>query len=294
MIKTRTKSGWIFDIFNYFLLVGLSLITLYPLVYVLFASVSNPTKLLMNKSSILYKPLGFQLDVYRQVLKNQMVRTGFTNSIFYVVAGTCISLFFTLVGGYLLSRTGYYFKKFFLIIILITMYFGGGLIPGYLLIKRLGMLDTIWALLIPSAISTYNMLIVRTAFSSIPEALIESATIDGANDIIVLYKICIPLSIPTISVIGLFYAVGKWNAWFNALIYISSRGLFPLQLVLREILISSSQEYLAEHGSGFENLALMQLTKYVTIVIATLPVFMLYPFIQRYFVKGIMLGSIKS
>lgn len=294
MVQTRSIGERVFDIFNVIFLVLLSLLTLYPMIYVLFASVSNPTQFMMKEFGILYKPLGFQLEAYKHVFRNQMIMIGFSNTIFYVIVGTVISIIITLLGAYALSRPGYYLKKPITVLIMFTMFFSGGLVPSFLIVKNLGMLDTIWAILIPSALSTYNMIIMRTAFTSIPESLEESAKIDGANDFVILFRIYIPLSIPTISVIGLFYAVGRWNAWFNALIYLRSRSLYPLQLVLREILITSNAEYLAQMGNSLELTALSELIKYATIVVATLPILLIYPFIQKYFVKGIMLGAVKG
>lgn len=294
MVRTKTFGEWLFDAFNYLFLIMLSVITLYPLLYVLFASVSNPTTFMKKEFTILFWPLGFQLEAYKHVFNNEMVMIGFSNTVFYVIAGTIISIFITLLGAYMLAKKGYYFKKLFTILILFTMYFGGGLIPTFLIVRDLGMLDTIWAILIPSAMSTYNLIVMRTAFVSIPDSLEESATIDGANDFVILFKIFIPLSIPTISVIGLFYAVGRWNAWFNALIYLRSRSLYPLQLVLREILITSNAEFLAQMGNSLELTALSELIKYATIVVATVPILLIYPFIQKYFVKGVMIGAIKG
>jgi putative aldouronate transport system permease protein len=284
----------IFDVFNVIVLSLVAVITLYPLLYVLFASVSDPLRFAMRDLGILYKPLGFQLEAYKHVFRNPMVIISFKNTAFYVVAGTGISLVLTLLGAYALARTGYMLRKTFTLLILFTMYFNGGLIPTFLIVRGLGMRDTVWAMLIPVAISTYNMIVMRTAFISIPSSLRESAIIDGANDFGVLFKIYIPLSIPTISVIGLFYAVSKWNEWFNALIYLRTRTLFPLQLILREILITSSAEYLAEMGDTLELTALSELIKYAAIIIATLPIMLVYPFIQKYFVKGVMIGAVKG
>ncbi|MCI8442792.1 MAG: carbohydrate ABC transporter permease [Provencibacterium sp.] len=294
MVEEKSISSRAFDIFNICLLSLLALLTLYPFLYVLFASVSNPTAFMKGDFVLLWRPLGFQVESYRFVFRNRMIMTGFSNSVFYLFAGTAISMVLTFLGAYVLSRSGYLLKKPLTMLIMFTMYFSGGMVPTFLTVKSLGMLDSIWAILIPSALSTYNMIVLRTAFSGIPKSLEESARIDGANDFTILFRIMAPLSLPTIAVIGLFYAVGRWNAWFNAVIYLRDRGLYPLQLVLREILITSNADYMAQAGSSLELTALGELIKYATIIVATTPILVVYPFIQRYFVKGMMIGAVKE
>lgn len=294
MVKKKTVGEKIFDVINVIFLILLSIVTLYPFLYVLFASVSDPTSFMMKGTGILYRPLGFQIDTYRFVFKNKMMMIGFNNTLFYVVVGTAISMFLTCLGAYVLSRRDYLLKKPITIFIMLTMYFSGGLIPFFLVVKGLGMFDTIWAILLPSAISTYNMIVLRTAFEGVPDSIEESAKIDGANDFVILFRIVLPVCIPTLMVVGLFYAVGKWNAWFNAMVFIRDKNLYPLQLVLREILITSNARYMAQMGSSIELTALGELIKYAAIIVATTPILIVYPFIQKYFVEGMMLGAVKG
>jgi len=295
VLRKNTASGVIFDIFNAVLLLFIAFITLYPMLYVFVASISNPMQFIKKEFTLLLLPLGkVQWEAYRYVFMNNMIMIGFSNTFFYLIFGTVISMAVTILGAYVLACKGYLYKKFITFAIMFTMYFSGGLVPYFLLVRDLGWIDTIWSVLVPSAISTYNMIVLRTAFASIPDSLHESATIDGANDFTILLKVHIPLSVPTLSVIGLFYAVGRWNSWFDAMIFLRSRGLYPLQLVLREILITSNAEYLAQQGNSLELTALSELIKYATIIIATIPILLIYPFIQKYFVKGMMIGAIKG
>jgi putative aldouronate transport system permease protein len=297
VVESKSVSGRIFDIINTLFLVLLMIVTLYPFIYVLFASFSIPARFLKHDFTILYKPLGFQTETYRLVLQNAMIVRGFFNSVFYVLAGCCISMFLTFLGAYALSRTGYYFKRALTFFVLFTMYFSGGLIPTFLWVQELGLLDTIWAILLPNAMSTYNMIVLRTAFAAVPKSLEESVKIDGGNDFVILFRIMIPLCIPTIAVVGLFYAVGRWNEWFNAVIYLRTRILYPMQLILREILITGTADYIAQNASmgvGDELTAARELIKYAAIIITTVPILVVYPFIQKYFVKGMMLGALKE
>jgi len=297
MVKHRSVGEFSFNLVNYLFLFLLGTVTLYPLLYVLFASVSNPTLFKIHDFVILLKPLGFQTDTYRLVFKNAMIVRGFLNTTFYMICGTCISMFVTFLGAYALSRRGYSLKRFFTFIIMFTMYFSGGLIPTYLWITQMGLIDTVWAILLPNALSTYNMIVMRTAFDAVPASLEESAKIDGANDFLILFRIMIPLSVPTIAVVGLYYAVGRWNEWFNAVIYLRTRTLYPLQLILREILITGSAESMAASaaaGSAEELTAVRELLKYAAIIVTTVPILFVYPFIQKYFVQGMMLGAVKE
>lgn len=266
------------------------------MLYVIFASFSDP-KLLMQHQGILLRPLGFTLKGYGLVLSNPNIGVGYVNTLIYVIGGTLISMILTCFGGYALSRKGVLFSKSILILITITMFFGGGLIPFYLLVRDLGLYDTRWAILLPSAINTWNLIIMRTSFMQIPESLEESAKIDGANDFTVLFKIILPLSMPIIAVMVLFYGVGMWNSWFNASIFLRDRSTFPIQLILREILIQNDKGSMLQVQSGVSGQAenmYRALIQYTTIVIATLPILCAYPFLQRYFVKGIMVGSLKG
>lgn len=271
----------------------LCFVTLYPFIYVFFASLSDPSALASHRGLLLL-PLDLNMNAYKAVFDNPMITTGYRNTIFYVVCGTAINLLLTALGAYVLSRRNLYFKNLLMLLIVITMFFGGGLIPTYLLINKLGMLNSVWALLIPGAISTFNMIIMRTGFQAVPISLEESARMDGANDLVILFRIIIPLSMPVIAVMILWYAVGHWNSYFSALIYLRDRELFPLQLVLREILITNSTDSMMTDAGAQDRIAIAETIKYATIIVSTLPILLLYPFLQKYFVKGVLIGAIKE
>ena len=293
VVYKKTAADYIFVTLNTLLMIFLMVITVYSFLYVLFASLSDPNAFISHSGTLLY-PLDLSWDSYKAVLNNPNIFTGYANTIFIVVVGTAINLFMTCLGAYFLSRTGPMLKKPIMILIAITMFVDGGLIPNYLLVRNLGMYDTLWALIIPGAISTYNMIIMRTMFQSIPAGLEESARIDGAGEWTILFKLILPLSIPTIAVIGLFYAVGHWNSWFSANIYLRSKSKFPLQLILRDIIIKSEVDDMTM-GAAFGNSYAMSFTiKYATVIVATVPILVLYPWIQKYFVKGVMIGSLKG
>lgn len=292
----KQESGWfdrIFNIINYTFLILLVVVTLYPLLYVLFASFSDSSQLLANKG-LLWKPVGFSLDAYKSVLANPGISIGFRNTLFIVVFGVMVNLFMTALGAYVLSRKNVMWNKVFMFFIVFTMFFGGGLIPLYLIVKGVGLLDSLWSTILPFAISTFNLIIMRTSFMGIPDSLEESAKIDGANHFTILFRIIIPLSMPVIAVMILYYAVDKWNGWFYASVFIKSRELFPLQLVLREILIANSTESMSAGASAGDRFQIGETIKYATIMVATIPILCIYPFLQRYFVKGVMVGSLKG
>ena len=284
----------LFDIINIIIMCFLMFITLYPLLFVIFASLSDSTLLMMNNTSLLLKPLGFQLSAYQAVLKYPLIRSGYLNTVFIVVAGVGVNLIMTSLGAYFLSRKNVFWKRPAMIVIIITMYFGGGLIPSYLNIKNLGMLDSLWSVILPSAISTFNMMIMRTAFESIPRSLEEVAEIDGAGHFIILFRIVLPLSMSTIAVMVLFYGVHHWNAWFGAMLYITKKELFPLQLVLRDIVMQNQTADISNTASDIDKFAVAETIKYAAIVVATLPILILYPFLQKYFIKGVMIGAVKG
>jgi putative aldouronate transport system permease protein len=282
----------LFDAVIYGILIGLVIVTLYPLLYVIFASVSDAGALIAFKG-ILWRPLGFSLEAYRSVLDNPGILAGYRNTLFIVVFGVTLNLFMTSLGAYVLSRKNVMWNKVFMFMIVFTMFFHGGLVPMYLIVKNVGLLDSLWATIIPFSMSTFNLIIMRTAFMGIPDGLEESAKIDGANHFTILFRIILPLSMPVIAVMVLYYAVDKWNGWFYASVFIKSRELFPLQLVLREILISNSTDSMSTGASAADRHQIGETIKYATIVVATLPVLCIYPFVQRYFVKGVMVGSLK-
>lgn len=289
----RTAGEHVFDALNALLLVLLSIATLYPMLYVLFSSVSDPAQLLKHRG-LLFLPQGFSLDAYKAVFRNPNIITGYVNTLFYVGVGTTLNILMTALAAYGLSRKQVMWKNPVMFMIVFTMFFGGGLIPSYLLVQNLGMLDTRWALIIPGAVSAYYIIIMRTAFQGIPESLEESARIDGANDFTILFRIVLPLSMPVIAVMVLFYGVGHWNSWFGALIYLRDRDLFPLQMVLREILIQNNTEKMLTSTATVEKAQVGETIKYATIMAATLPILFLYPFLQKYFVKGVLIGAIKE
>ncbi len=282
----------LFDVVIYGILIGLVIVTLYPLLYVIFASVSDAGALIAFKG-ILWRPLGFSLEAYRSVMDNPGILAGYRNTLFIVVFGVTLNLLMTSLGAYVLSRKNVMWNKVFMFMIVFTMFFHGGLVPMYLIVKNVGLLDSLWATIIPFSMSTFNLIIMRTAFMGIPDGLEESAKIDGANHFTILFRIILPLSMPVIAVMVLYYAVDKWNGWFYASVFIKSRELFPLQLVLREILISNSTDSMSTGASAADRHQIGETIKYATIVVATLPVLCIYPFVQRYFVKGVMVGSLK-
>ena len=298
MVQRRSVSGTVFDIFNIFFLSAITLSFAYPMIHVVAASFSDPVRLLTHIGPLLV-PTGFSLDGYKIVMNNPNIMSGYQNTLFYVCAGTIVNIIMTSLGAYVLSRRDLMCKKIMTVAIVFTMYFGGGLIPHFLLVRNLGMLNTRWALIIPGAIATWNLIVMKTAFQQIPSSLEESAKIDGANDFVVLFRIILPVAKATLAVIILFYSVGHWNSWFDAMIYIRNRELWPLQLFLREILITNSpgggntvvEITLDDVGGVF---LLHELIKFSTIVIATVPILCAYPFAQRYFMKGVMMGSLKE
>lgn len=289
----RSKSEQAFNVFNIVLMVLLLIITLYPLLYVLFASLSDASAL-MQHSGLLLKPLGFNVASYKAVAEYPLIISGYINTIIIVVSGVVVSMVLTILGAYTLSRKNLYWGKLISVMIVFTMFFSGGMIPFYLQVKAMGMIDNIWSLIIPSALSTYNMMIMRTAFVGIPSALEEAAEIDGAHPMTILFKILVPLTLPTIAVLVLYYAVGNWNSWFNAMLFIRTPEKRPLQLVLRDLLIENQTDDLTSGIDSADKFSVSETIKYATIIVSTLPILCLYPFLQKYFLKGVMVGSVKG
>lgn len=281
-----------FSYFNILLMLGLCVITLYPFLYVVLASFSDATSLLQHRG-LLIKPAGFDLGAYRAVFNNPMIMKGYQNTLLYVTLGTLINMLMTAIGAYVLSRPKLYFKNIIMFFIVVTMVFHGGLIPSYLLVNDLGMMNTMWAILIPSAINTFNMIIMRTSFQGVPVSLEESARMDGASDWRILFQLIIPLSMPVIAVMILWYTVGNWNSYFSALVYLRDRAAYPLQLVLREILIANDTETMTA-GGGDDKYAIGETIKYAAIMVSTLPIICVYPFLQKFFVQGVLIGAIKE
>lgn len=289
-MKKKNSNGWGFRLINGIILVVISLMTLYPFLYVIFASFSDPVKL-MGNSSLLLKPLGFSLNAYKKVFVNPSIYSGYLNTIFYVTAGTLVNILATCMAAYVLSRKQFMLRRFLTIMFIFTMYFNGGLIPSYLLIKDLGLINSRLSLILPGAVSTFNLMIMITGFEGIPQSLEESARIDGAGDWTILFRIIMPLAKPTIMVILLYYAVGHWNSWFNAMIYLRDADKMPIQIFLRDIL-TRSQLGAMTGQTDVEDVG--QTIKYATIIVSTVPILCIYPFIQKHFVKGVMIGAVKE
>lgn len=290
----------IFDIVIYLLLALLTLCCLYPIVHIIFASVSDPAKLVAHKG-VLLQPLGFTIDGYKLIFKDNSLLVGYKNTILYVGLGTLVNMLMTIMGAFVLSRRDLYFKKYIMIIITVTMFFGGGLIPWFLLMKDIGLYNNLWAMILPTALNTWNMIVLRTGFQSIPTELEEAATMDGASQLKLLVNVILPLSKATLAVIFLYYLVGNWNSWFNAMVLLKDRDQFPLQLLLKEILVANDSTATTQGSAGgviidsaSSATAFRELVKYCTIVFSTLPILMVYPFLQKYFVKGVYVGSIKG
>lgn len=294
MTTRKTFGEILFDFLNLLFLGALSLIFIYPLIYVIFASFSDPVRLSQH-TGILWKPLGFSLAGYKLVLTTSSIGIGYLNTIFYVVAGTLLNILLSSLGAYVLSRKNLYIRRPMSLAIVFTMYFSGGLIPFFLAVKGYGLYDSRMALILPVAINTWNLIIMRTAFSQVPDGLEEAARIDGANDFVILFRIILPVVKSTIAVMVLFYAVQQWNAWFNAMVFLRDRSKFPLQLFLREILLSASTiDVTKSAGDSLTDVFAYSLIKYCTIVVTTLPILCIYPFLQKYFTKGVMIGSLKE
>ncbi|MGI5856242.1 MAG: carbohydrate ABC transporter permease [Candidatus Merdivicinus sp.] len=294
-IQSKSFGDRVFNAINYTLIAFMTLLFLYPLWYVLMASFSNPAQLMVH-TGVMLTPRGFSLEGYAAVFRNQNILTGYANTIFYVGVGTVFSMFMTTLGAYVTSRRSLYLRKLMLPFIVLTMYVNAGLIPDFLLVKYLGMYNTRWALIIPAAIGTWNLIVMRTSFLQVPASLEESAKIDGANHWTILWRIIFPVTKATFAVIALYYLVGKWNSWFSAMIYLQDRMKYPLQLFLQEILVANSPTAQAMDGiaAGGEFYRLDQIIKYCTIIVSTVPILCIYPFVQRYFITGVMMGSLKE
>lgn len=294
----RSYSDKIFDVVNIAVMLILLVIFTWPLWFVVIASFSDPNEVWMG--NVLLLPKKITLIAYQELLNYSSIWTGYKNTIFYTVVGTLVNLVMTVCAAYPLSRKDFVPRNFFMILFMITMYFSGGLIPTYLVVNKLHLLNTRWAMIIPGACSIYNVIITRTYFmNSIPHELQEAATLDGANSFQYLLKVVLPLSKPIMAVIGLYYAVGHWNDFYTALIYLNSEKLLPLQSFLRDLLMRA-QTTMNVNMSGMDaasieaKMKLAQTLKYSVIIVSTVPVLCIYPFIQKYFVKGVMIGSVKG
>lgn len=290
----KSTSDRIFEVINTLILLGVVVITLYPLLYVAFASLSDPAQI-ASWRGVLWSPLGFSTAAYQAVFANPFIYIGYRNTLFYVIVGTAANMLMTILGAYCLSRQNVMWKRPISLLIVFTLFFSGGLIPSFLLVaKTLDWVDNPLAVIVPGLINTFNLLVLRTAFEAVPPSLEEAARMDGANDFTILFKVIVPLSLPSIAVITLFYAVGHWNAFFSALIYFRNVELFPLQLILRQILIANDTQNMTAGTSSGDVEAIATTIKYAIIMVATLPILFVYPFAQRYFVKGVMVGGVKE
>ena len=294
-MQKSSLSRKIFIGINSLIMVFVACICVLPFVHILFASVSIPSEIRKYEGILLW-PIGFNIESYKIIFSKQVMLTGYQNTLFITTIGTMMSLFLSAIGAYVLSKRNVYWNRLFMKIVTIPMFISGGLIPFYLLVNAIGLNGTIWAVMLPYSISPWNMLIMRASFRAIPDSIEESTRIDGASELTILTKIVIPLSLPVIAVMILFYAIGYWNSWFPASIFIRNRSLYPLQLLMREIVIQGdvlrlgTLAELAELGA--ENY--VELMKYSTIMVATLPILFLYPFLQKYFITGILVGSLKE
>ena len=288
-----TSGDRVFYAVNTILLALLALIVLYPLYFIVIASFSDPDAVLGGRV-ILY-PVQITFEGYAKILQRTDVWRGYLNTIIYTVLTVVLSLLVTIPGGWALSRKSIPGRKFLMIYFIIPMFFGGGLIPFYNVMSSLGLVNTIWAVILPSILSVWNLFMSRTFFeSSIPDGLVEAAKIDGAGEFRIFTLLVIPLSKAILAVMALYYAIGQWNSYFNAMIFLQNENLYPLQLVLKEILIASES---TTGGSGetiLEQYRLANQLKYVSVIVSSVPVLMLYPFVQKYFAQGVMIGSLKG
>lgn len=290
-----STSRKIFVLVNTVLMVALVLICFLPFWHMCVASVSDPFYVRQHKGMMLW-PSGFNVMGYKLVLQKPVIITGFGNSVFITLVGTTISMFISCLGAYVLSKRNVYWNKLFMKMITVTMFISGGLVPFYLVVQALGLFDSIWAFILPYCLSTWNMLIMRSSFRAIPLSLEESASIDGATDFTILFRLIVPLSLPVMAVMVLFYALSYWGSWFPGVLFIRSTAKQPLQLIMRGILILGDTTSMGTSSelSELSEEYYVELVKYTTIVIATAPIIIVYPFLQKYFVSGIMVGSLKE
>ncbi len=292
----RSRSDIVFDVVNYTLLTLVFFIIAYPLYFVIIASFSDPY--LVTTGQVWFYPRGLNLDAYAKVFAREDIMLGYRNTIIYTFLGTLLNLVMTIIGAYPLSLPGFKGKNLIMMMMMITMFFSGGLIPTYLVYKQIGLINNPLVMIIPGAVSVYNLIIVRTFFqNSIPFELQEAARIDGCNNFQILTRIVVPLSKPILAVMVIFYGVGHWNQFFEGLIYLTNQDLYPLQLILRSLLIVQSDVTSSAAGDAEElarKVMLAESIKYSVIIVSSVPVMILYPFMQKYFVKGVMIGAVKG
>lgn len=288
-MKKRITGGMIFDAFNIFIMLMVIVASAYPFLYVVVASFSDPTELARHQGILLMPLQPFTLEAYKMTFQLPQLLTGYINTIFYVVVGVAVNLIMTILGAYFLSMDGPMHKNIVAFMVIFTMYFSGGMIPSYLNIKDLGLMDSRWALILPGAISVTNMVILRTAFQNVPSSLREAAEIDGATIIQVLFKVMLPLVKSTLAVLVLYYGVAHWNAWFEASIYLIDKDKYPVQLIVQQLL--NSLKGTEDTGDLAQY---VELIRYAIIVVTTAPILVLYPFLQKHFAKGVMIGALKG
>ncbi len=291
--KKRSFSDRAFDIANTVIMLALIIVTFYPLWYVVCASFSSPTAVIQNPGKLLW-PIEFSINSYIKTFEHPLILSGFKNTFIILLFSLPLNLLMTLFCGYFMAAKNVLLKKYIIAFLIFTMFFSGGLIPSYLNQKSLGLYNNLWSLIIPGALSIYNAIICRTAIEAVPDSLTESAYIDGAGELTILFKIITPLIKPTLAVITLYYGVGHWNSWFNASLYIADNELLPIQNILRAILIANS-DMLNQGATSMENMNnYAETIKYAVIVISTVPILCIYPFLQKYFTKGVMIGAVKG
>ena len=292
-IIRRTTGEKAFDVFNVIFLTLLCIVTLYPVLYVVFAAFSNGS-LLVAHTGLLFWPLDPNVKAFELVFQNQQILIGFKNTIIVVIVGTFLNLIFTSIGAYFMAQENVMLQTPITFLFSFTMFFSGGMVPFYLVVTKLNLNESLWAVILPFLVSTSYMIIMRTNFQTIPKSLIESAKLDGAGHMTILFKIVLPLSKAVLAVMLLFYGVNKWNGWFWASVFLQKPENKTIQLVLREILMTNDTTAMTTGVDAGDYLAISESVRYATIVVATVPVLLIYPFIQKYFVDGVMVGAIKG
>ncbi|NLM09612.1 MAG: carbohydrate ABC transporter permease [Clostridiaceae bacterium] len=292
-MKKANLYSVMFDVFINIILAMVVVVTLYPFLHVVSVSLSDPYAVMQNKVN--FYPVGFNLNAYKSVLSNPYIWISYKNTIVYTVVGTAVNLVLTTAMAYSLSKKYLFGRKFFSIFTTFTLFFNGGIIPNYIIISKLGLIDSMWALILPIAIGTWNLMVMRNYFEGLPSEIEESAAIDGCNPVQVLVKIVLPVSKPIFATMTLFYAVWHWNTYFSPLLYLNDKEKYPLQIFMQQILITGETSF-ANTVVGIEdtNLLISNTVKYATIMVAILPIIMVYPFLQKYFIKGVLIGSVKG
>lgn len=290
----RKPSSYIADAIIVIIMLALMFITVYPLLYTVFASFSDAKQLLKLEGPMWWPLEPFTLRGYELTFQNAKLVPSIFNTLFYVIVGTLGGLVITGMAAFVLSRKNFMLKNIIMKLIMFTMFFSGGIIPLFFVVRQIGIYDTRWAFLLPWIMSAYNMIIMRTFFLGIPESLEESATLDGATDLQIFFQIYVPLSTAVIAVIAMYYGVAWWNSWYQSLVFQPSNSLWPLQMVLREVLITNTKSATTDVTSMAEESYTRELVKYCTVVVSTVPILIIYPFLQRYFVKGVMIGAVKG